>query len=220
MPIKLTTSEDGSNSLYSEKYGEHYHSVHGAIAESQHIFINKGLNTVKKDTISILELGFGSGLNALLSLKFALERPEITIHYTGIEKHPISSEIVEQLNYPEQIKTDPALFRQLHDAPDTIQTKIATNFFIRRLQQDISNMQLTGQYDLIYFDAFSPEKQADLWTSRIFSYIFQHCKPEARLLTYSAKGTVKQALRKAGFTVKRLPGPQGKRHILLAIREL
>jgi tRNA U34 5-methylaminomethyl-2-thiouridine-forming methyltransferase MnmC len=219
MPINITTSEDGSSSLYSDEYGEHYHSVHGALAESRHIFINAGLYCIEKNAISILELGFGSGLNALLSLEYAMPRPSLKINYTGIEKHPIGPEIIEQLNYAELLRMSPALFRKLHNSPNGAQTQISTNFFMRRLKQDIRSMQLNECYDLIYFDAFSPEKQADLWTESVFSKIYSFCNPKARLLTYSAKGTVKQALRKAGFQVKRLPGPQGKRHILLAIRE-
>lgn len=219
MPIIITTSEDGSSSLYSDEYGEHYHSVHGAVAESRHIFINEGLHKVKKPEISVLELGFGSGLNALLSLDFALKRPDITIHYTGIEKHPIDPAIIEQLNYPEILNIHRSFFQELHNAPNDTRTKISSNFFMRRLQQDIRDMQLDECYDLVYFDAFSPEKQADLWTEAVFSKIFEYCNSKARLLTYSAKGTVKQALRTAGFQVKRLPGPQGKRHILQAIKE-
>lgn len=214
--IQTVMSRDGSHSLFSAYYGEHYHSLEGAVTESQHIFINNGLLKSRKKEIAVLEMGFGTGLNAFLSLRESRLNPELKINYTGIEKHPLENTVTEQLNYPEITGLNKRLFTKMHKARINVHTKIIDNFFLTKIVGDIRELKLKPAFDLVFYDAFSPEKQAELWTDDIFIKIRNLLNPGALLLTYSSKGTVKQALRNTGFKVSRLPGPPGKRHILKA----
>lgn len=224
---QIILTEDGSVTLYVPRLNEHYHSIHGAIQESRHIFIRAGMEyfletypgriTAKK-TLHILEAGFGTGLNAYLTLLRASEL-QIPVCYHTIEKYPLSPEEIKALNYPEYLESEnKQLFRQLHQCLWECKQPLTPYFSIYKHQADFRNIELPQQFDLVYFDAFNPDVQPHLWTSEIFSDIYRILRPDSLLVTYCVKGIVKQALRTAGFTLKRLPGPPGKREMLRATK--
>ena len=216
---KNMITEDGSITLYNEQIGEYYHSTHGAIQESNHIFIKDGFYECKKDEIHILEMGFGTGLNAFLTLLEA-EKTNKKIYYHTVELYPISMEQAKGLNYAEILAPEKKdILLKLHEAKWGENSKICSNFEIVKIQSDFCALDLKDyKFDVVYYDAFSPEKQPELWSLEIFEKIFSHCNSGAILTTYCAKGYVRRNLQAAGFTVHRLPGPPGKREKLSAVR--
>jgi tRNA U34 5-methylaminomethyl-2-thiouridine-forming methyltransferase MnmC len=214
----MLLTEDGSTTLYNEIIGEHYHSTHGAIQESQFIFIKDGLNECKKDEIHILEMGFGTGLNAFLTMLEA-EKTGKKIHYHTVELYPISVEQAKTLNFAQILAPEKNEdFLKLHTSKWGEISKISTNFEMLKIQGDFNSLDFNElRFDVVYYDAFSPEKQPELWSLEIFEKIFSHCNKEAILTTYCAKGYVRRNLQAAGFTVHRLPGPPGKREKLSAV---
>lgn len=216
MSGKIILTEDGSHSLLQNELNETYHSIHGAIQESKHIFIDAGLKMCTKNPIHILEIGFGTGLNAFLT-QLETELSGKKVHYTAIELYPLSTASASLLNYPDLLapkKKD--VFYQLHTSPWQNHIQLTNLFELYKIKEDYSSMTLTGSFDLIYFDAFSPEKQPEMWTEERFRMIYHCCNPGAILTTYCAKGNVRRALQSAGFLVERIPGPPGKREILRA----
>lgn len=219
MPPEIILTEDGSHSLLQGELNETYHSVHGAIQESAHIFIEAGMKQCTKKQLQIFEVGFGTGLNAFLTL-LESESTKQKITYTDIELYPLSNESACLLNYPDLLSPDKKdVFYQLHTAPWYNHIQLSPHFELYKVQEDFSSMTLAGQYDLIYFDAFSPDKQPEMWTEDRFRMLYKHCSPGAILTTYCAKGIVRRALQSAGFSVERIPGPPGKREILRAWKE-
>lgn len=216
MKQEIVITKDGSNTLFVPELGEHYHSTYGAIQESRHIFINYGLRFIDKQKINILEIGFGTGLNALLTLieNYSLKKQ---ISYTAIEKYPLQKDIYSQLNYA-QILEQTELFNQLHNAKWEISTAINSDFTIAKLQKDIQQYSPKIKFDLIYFDAFAPDIQPELWTEEVFLKMYNALENNGVLVTYSAKGSVKRAMRAAGFNTEELPGPEGKRVVTRAIK--
>lgn len=215
---KLVVTSDGSHTIYIPELNEHYHSIHGAIQESGHIFINNGLKTITASPVSILEIGFGTGLNALLTL-LEIKGTDMIFNYTSIEKYPLPPSIIEKLNYAEIIGDDAVkLFNELHSSRWNEFVRITDNFSLRKVQGDLTDMVPDGSYNLIYFDAFGPDKQPEMWSKEIFSGISSITQPEGVLVTYSAKGEVKRNLRASGFEVKLLPGPPGKRQMIRAVK--
>lgn len=212
-------TEDGSITLYNEQIGEYYHSTHGAIQESNHIFIKDGFYECKKDEIHILEMGFGTGLNAFLTLLEA-EKTNKKIYYHTVEFYPITLEQATALNYAEILAPEKKdILLKLHEAKWGENSKICSNFEIVKICSDFCSLDLKDyMFDVVYYDAFSPEKQPELWSLDIFEKIFSHCNEGAILTTYCAKGYVRRNLQQAGFTVHRLPGPPGKREKLSAIK--
>lgn len=218
MNIEIKTTSDGSHTLYVPEIDESYHSTHGAIQESRHIFIEAGLKHCQKAEINVLEIGFGTGLNALLALEEA-GRSQKHIHYTTIEKYPIEYKTAVQLNYPEQLShVYRTFFNKIHSCQWNEIVQISTNFTLRKIETDFTDFEPDSFFDAIFFDAFSPEKQPEMWSQYQFEKIFRHCNQGAVLTTYCAKGNVRRALQNAGFTVERLPGPPGKREILRATK--
>ncbi|MGZ2371143.1 tRNA (5-methylaminomethyl-2-thiouridine)(34)-methyltransferase MnmD [Ancylomarina sp. YFZ004] len=214
--IKLT--EDGSHTIFIPELNEHYHSTHGAIQEAIHVYINAGLRFSDKSPIRILEIGFGTGLNTYLSLVEA-ESNKRSIVYHSLERYPIETEQLEVLNYPELIDFDkPELFKKLHEADWNKLCEISDYFSLEKINGDLKKIDFKDQYDLIYFDAFAPDIQPELWTETIFKKLYHCTNPNATLVTYCSKGIVKRALRTSGFEVKRLAGPPGKHHILRATK--
>lgn len=215
----MLLTEDGSTTLYNEIIGEHYHSTHGAIQESQHIFIKDGFYECKKDEIHILEMGFGTGLNAFLTMLEA-EKTGKKIHYYTVELYPISEKQAKTLNFAQILSPEKnEEFLKLHTSKWGEISKISTNFEMLKIQCDFNSLEFNElKFDVVYYDAFSPEKQPELWSLEIFEKIFSHCNSGAILTTYCAKGYVRRNLQAAGFTVHRLPGPPGKREKLSAIR--
>lgn len=211
--IELTA--DGSATLFLPGLNEHYHSVKGALAESLHVYIESALRRIKKPEISLLEVGFGTGLNTFLSCLEAARR-HITIHYTSLELFPLSCQEAEALHYPDSISPQhTALFRALHTARWDTPVKITPYFTLYKRQVDLTQCQFDRLYDVIYFDAFAPEKQPELWEEAIFRNLFEHTAAGGVLTTYCAKGEVRRRLQRTGFQVERLAGPPGgKREIL------
>ena len=213
--IKLEKTADGSYTLFVPEMDEHYHSVKGALTESEHIFINMGLKHTTIAEPHILEIGFGTGLNAFLTLLEA-ERNQRKIHYTTLEKYPLNAEVLQQLNYPEIIAPEAAeLYYKMHHVVWNVPVAITPYFTLQKIETDYTTFSFQQKYDIIYFDAFAPEKQPEMWSQQLFDNLYQTMNPGGILTTYCAKGVVRRMLQSAGFTVERLPGPPGgKREIL------
>lgn len=215
---ELITTEDGSHSLFVPHLEEHYHSTHGAIQESRHVYISAGFDACELQQINVLEIGFGTGLNAFLTLLKAESLNKI-VYYTSLELYPLNIDSVKQLNYAQQL-TDveqTPLFMALHSAPWDKAIEITPTFILHKIETDFSNpnnLDTDILFDVIYFDAFAPEKQPEMWSQPIFDKLFSLCNPNAIITTYCAKGVVRRMMQSAGFTVERLPGPPGKREIL------
>jgi len=210
----LIITEDGSHTLFVPAIDECYHSTHGAVQESKHIFIEAALKQCTKTEIRVLEIGFGTGLNAFLTMIEA-ERSDKKIHYTSLEKYPVEVGKALQLNYPEAF---PAVSREsfelLHTSVWGEEVQIGSNFWLTKTEADFTQFNFNEMFDVVYFDAFSPEKQPEMWSVELFEKIFIQCNPGAALTTYCAKGVVRRAMQSAGFQVERLPGPPGKRQML------
>lgn len=218
LQTQLILTEDGSHSLYVPHLEEHYHSTHGAIQESRHVYINAGFNACELQKINILEIGFGTGLNAFLT-QLEAEKTDKQIHYTSLELYPLNLESAKQLNYAQQLtnKEDVVDFLALHKAKWGKSVEITSMFTLHKIEIDFSNpdnLNTNSRFDVIYFDAFAPEKQPEMWTQQIFDKLFSFCNKNAIITTYCAKGVVRRMLQSSGFTVERLPGPPGKREIL------
>jgi len=221
MKRKIVLTADGSSSIFSEEVNQHYHSHFGALQESMHIFIEAGLCSATLSplqTISILEIGFGTGLNALLTY-FKSENICKTVYYETLELHPISQQEAEQLNYPAILPYLSAkeIFTRLHRAAWNTKEVVSEHFTLqKRLISATEANYAPDAFDLVYFDAFSPEAQPALWTKEVFEPIYNSMKKDAVLLTYCTKGSVKNTLKTLGFQIEKLPGPAGKREILRA----
>lgn len=214
-------TEDGSHTLFVPSLNEHYHSVNGAIQESAHVFINAGLKEIRKDEIRLLEIGFGTGLNALLSLQYAEAFPAKKIVYHAIERDPLSMEMTEKLNYGDKIGLmGKEWFRKIHSAEWERPVNITGHFTLLKTEADSNYCALPPGIDLIYFDAFAPDKQPEMWEPAIFEKLYKSASSEALIVTYCAKGEVRRRMQNAGFKMERLPGPPGKRHILRGKKEL
>ena len=222
MEIELIITDDGSHTLFVPELNESFHSTYGAINESLHVFINCGLNAIDKDItlVNILEVGFGTGLNAFLTC-IEVESQKKKVNYLGIEPFPLDKKIYSQLNYSQLIvnKHSESIFKKVHDVKWSVPNKITSNFTLLKSDKKLEDIELqTGKYDLVYFDAFAPDIQSELWTREIFNKIFSAMSIKGWLMTYSAKGSVKRALTDVGFKVENLTGPRGKREITRAIK--
>ncbi|MDA0194277.1 MAG: tRNA (5-methylaminomethyl-2-thiouridine)(34)-methyltransferase MnmD [Bacteroidetes bacterium] len=219
MDIALITTEDGSHSLRNIALNETYHSIHGAIQESQHVFIQAGLQYLLRKNpkdINILEIGFGTGLNALLT---TIYQKTVPIHYTAFEPYPIEASVYDRLNYPSELGANKKLFLALHEANWNNQIEINQGFALHKIHARYQETILPSlTFDLVYFDAFAPEKQPELWELPVLNKIYQAMKPDAVLVTYCAKGQFKRNLKSIGFNVESLPGPPGKFQMTRAIK--
>jgi len=215
----LQKTIDGSDTLYSMEMNESYHSLNGAVQESKHIFIEAGLHQIKKQDIRIFEVGFGTGLNAFLTWEDALKN-NLNIKYDAIELFPVSNTIIESLNYQmfvPELSSD--AFLELHKVPwDTEQMVELNCFYLNKIKGDFTAFNFTNKYDLVYFDAFSPDKQPQMWEENLFKKIFNTLNDNGIIVTYSAKGEIRRRLLRCGFKVERIPGPPGKREMLRAIK--
>lgn len=212
--VELKISDDGSHTLFVPELDEHYHSVNGAYNESMHVFIRPALEHCQKNTVSILEIGLGTGLNAFLTLK---NQGSKQVFYHGLEKYPIADELVEQLNFA-QNDEDEVLFKQMHALNWNSVQKLRSNFEILKDETDLTSIAFERNYDLVYFDAFAPEVQPEMWTEDVFRKIYDAMNTNGILTTYCAKGVVRRTMQQVGFTVERLEGPKGKREMLRAIK--
>jgi tRNA U34 5-methylaminomethyl-2-thiouridine-forming methyltransferase MnmC len=218
---EFLTTGDGSVTIHLPEWNEQYHSKHGAIAEAIHVFIKSGLHYFfsknPTDRISILEIGFGTGLNAFLTFLEA-DKNSWKVLYTGIEAYPVALNELKQLNYPEKLNMPEQHFFKLHETAWETPSVINSSFELIKRQQFFSEINDKDQYELIYFDAFGARVQPDLWTEDIFRIMYEALVPGGILVTYSAKGSVRRAMQSVGFTVNRLPGPPGKREMLRAVK--
>ena len=214
---EIIFTKDGSHSLLNTELNETYHSVHGALQESIHVFIKHGLDYFltqrPQETVSIFEVGFGTGLNALLTLQFSRERAQ-KISYTSIEAFPIHEEIWSKLNYADSLgMTDD--FQQLHNASWDQPSTITSNFEIEKIKGTLQQIELPkNTFDLIYFDAFAPNKQPEMWTLEILEKTIQSLRSPGVFVTYCAKGQLKRDLKSLGLEVETLPGPPGKKEMV------
>ncbi|MDD4847739.1 MAG: tRNA (5-methylaminomethyl-2-thiouridine)(34)-methyltransferase MnmD [Bacteroidales bacterium] len=221
MKRELMMTQDGSHTIFIPELNEHYHSTHGAIAEAQHVFIQAGCQYFvdKYHDINILEIGFGTGLNAVLT-EFFSQQHHFSIHYTAIEAFPLANEILQQLNYSQFDSIHHNVFDKIHQIAwnDEFQ-EISPNFWMQKQHIMLENYSpLSDYFDLIYFDAFAPDIQPILWEKSIFEKLFRCLKNGGILTTYSAKGEVRRNMQSVGFLVERLPGALGKREMLRAIK--
>ena len=209
--------------IHLPEWNEQYHSKHGAVQEARHVFLKMGLhhylNQYQKDKITILEIGFGTGLNAFLSLLEA-ENLQQKIDYTGVEAYPVASEEVSLLNYAHACgaKDQEATFKKLHDTAWEKKQPISEFFSLEKQQKKFSEIEDINQYDIIYFDAFGARVQPELWTEEIFNIMYRALNTNGVLVTYAAKGSVRRAMLANGFQVEKLPGPPGKREMLRAVK--
>lgn len=216
------TTADGSHTLFVPELNEHYHSTNGALQESLLVFIKNGLHFVPEclKEINLLEVGFGTGLNALLTVIEA-KKLRRKINYVAIEPEPVDSEIINHLNYASVIGGTEATgyYRKLNEAGWVYPSFLSDYFIISKIQAKLEDVTLSEkQFHLVYFDAFGPDVQPELWTENIFTQLYNCMKPDGILVTYSCKGNVKRALKSSGFRIEKLPGPVGKREVLRAIK--
>ncbi|GHA66234.1 tRNA (5-methylaminomethyl-2-thiouridine)(34)-methyltransferase MnmD [Pontibacter akesuensis] len=222
MHLEIRQTKDGSNTLYVPELNEHYHSVHGAMQESQHVFIKHGLEYMleQKKDLKILEVGFGTGLNAILTFP-AAQAKKAFIQYDSLEKFPLTTDVVQQLHY-EHIILNPELydnFLKLHAAPWNQPVDIIPYFTLQKIHETLEEfLPPLSYYDVVYFDAFAPEKQPELWADAMFEKLFKAIRPGGVLVTYCAKGSFKRSLKAAGFKVEALPGPPGKREMTRGVK--
>lgn len=219
---KIVKTDDGSHTIFSDQFGVHYHSTFGAIQESRHIFLEAGFKYLskKRKNVSILEVGFGTGLNALLTA-IESEKSNIIVDYIGIEAFPLDSDTINELNYHSLIDFSLAkdYFLRLHKVDEATSNLIHNNFKFQFIVNRLESVNLKpSSFDVVYFDAFDPEIQPELWTEQIFTKLFDVMNKGGVLVTYSCKGIVKRALKAAGFSIEKLPGPIGKREILRATK--
>lgn len=213
---EIVTSKDGSHTLFVPELNEHYHSVNGAVQESMHVFIQAGFNQLNQDSLNILEFGFGTGLNAFLTL---INRGEKSIYYHSMEKYPVNKEAVAKLNYNSLFDCKySAQFEVLHASVWDKEEVVDDRFLLYKQQCDFKTVKLDHKYHLIYFDAFAPEVQPKLWSKDIFQKAYDSLVNGGVLTTYCAKGVVRRTMQEVGFTVERLPGPPGKREMLRATK--
>ena len=219
--LKLKITGDGSSTIYNELLDEHYHSIHGAKQESFHVFIKNGLSyyiqsNPFKSKCSILELGFGTGLNCILSLLHNFSS-ELKIYYNTIEPNILDFNTIKKLNF-NLSKNDLIYFEKIHQLNWDMQDEVHRNFFLKKFNTDFKSFKTSDSYDIIYFDAFAPRKQPYLWNIEVFEKIYSLINKNGILVTYCAKGQVRRDLESVGFKIERLEGPPGKREMLRVIK--
>lgn len=214
---ELVKTADGSMTYYMPEINEYYHSHHGAVQEAKHVFLNAGLLQFKPEQdITLLEIGFGTGLNAWLT-SLEREKTDGKITYLGLEAFPLSENELQGLNYTDSESNPDAkeLFTAIHAAEWEIATVIRENFSLQKIKSTLDTLEFPERsVDLVYFDAFGPRVQPEMWTLDVFQKIARWMKPNGVFVTYCAKGQVKRDLRSAGFTVETLAGPPGKREMV------
>lgn len=223
MSIRVITTRDGSHSLFNEELKETYHSVHGAVQESKHVFIKSGLDYFIQQftpaSIQILEIGFGTGLNALLTLQQCFEKKH-TIHYSSIEAFPIEEALWQELNYAESAIAK-EWFEKIHRATWNVPVELSSYFNLKKIQNTIQQITLeSNKYDIVYFDAFAPNKQPEMWELPMLQKIYDAMSQQSIFVTYCAKGQLKRDLKSLGFQVESIQGPPGKREMIRAIKAI
>ena len=205
-----------------EEWREQYHSTHGAIQESRHVFIDSGfsylLPSIEEKPLRILEFGFGTGLNALLTC-LESNKFESPVHYTGIEAFPVSEDELKVLNYCDLLGTGHEIFKKLHEVSWEVDAEVNTNFTLKKIRTRFESFNSDCKFHIIYYDAFGARVQPELWTREFFEKIYSLLEKDGILVTYSSKGSVRRAMTEIGYEVERLQGPPGKRHMLRASKK-
>jgi tRNA U34 5-methylaminomethyl-2-thiouridine-forming methyltransferase MnmC len=224
MRKEIITSEDGSDTLSIPEMNETYHSIHGALTESRHVFIAMGIDKLPKSQkrINIFEVGFGTGLNAMTTLEWLQSNPEKKINYDSIEAYPVSIDIIEKLNYASlfDFSSSVDLYSKIHQANWDESLAVSDNFELLKVHEKLQNHSLSDNYyDCIYFDAFAPNKQEEMWDVKILEACYAALSTGGRFVTYCAKGQLKRDLKAIGFVVEMVAGPPGKREMTTAIKK-
>jgi tRNA U34 5-methylaminomethyl-2-thiouridine-forming methyltransferase MnmC len=220
MQHQIVHTADGSSTIFIPEMNEQYHSLNGALTESQYVYIEKGFSFQQKKKLTVFEVGFGTVLNFLLTAIEAKKQEKIT-HYISIEKYPINNETIGQLNYGQLISEEAEIiFDKIHACKWNEKTQITDYFSLTKIETDLitHTQKFAEKFDVVYFDAFGPDKQTEMWKPEIFSKIYDECLPGCVFVTYSAKGEVRRNLNQIGFTMERLPGPPGKKQMLRGIK--
>ncbi len=221
MKREIIITDDGSTTIRIPEWDENYHSTHGAIQEAKHVFIKNGLNLFQKqDSISILEIGFGTGLNAFITFLETLNKEKV--NYVGVEAYPISTEEIAQMNYVTELQATQyqAVFDKMHSCDWESQQNITDNFILTKRKQFFQDIDDKEQYDLIYFDAFGFPLQPELWSEAIFKKMYDALLPKGTLVTYACRSSIKNAMLSVGFSIEKLPGAPGKREMLRATKNI
>ncbi|MCB0409371.1 MAG: tRNA (5-methylaminomethyl-2-thiouridine)(34)-methyltransferase MnmD [Flavobacteriales bacterium] len=218
--LHIKNTSDGSHTLYVPELDETYHSIHGAVQEAKHVFINNGLEYFKGlKKFSVFEVGFGTGLNTILTKLYA-EKNQVEINYHTIESFPISLEIIEKLNYAQEINgIEKEDFLKIHEISWGENHQLSAYFKLTKVHDRIQGYETDRKFDVIFYDAFGPRAQKEMWEKSIFEKMFSLLNSDGILVTYCAKGQVKRNLKEVGFVVETLPGPPGKREMTRAIKE-
>jgi tRNA U34 5-methylaminomethyl-2-thiouridine-forming methyltransferase MnmC len=213
---EIIKTNDGSTTIHLSEWNESYHSKHGAIQEAYHVFIKNGFSLFEGKPISVLEIGFGTGLNCFITYIEASKRNQI-IDYVGVEAYPINSDEANKMNYADAIDVKESNFyKQLHESHWEQKNILAENFTLTKRQQFFQDIEDVSTFDLIYFDAFGFRVQPELWSDEIFTKMYHALKPKGILVTYACRTSIKHAMINAGFFVEKLPGAPGKREMLRA----
>ncbi|MEY2869352.1 MAG: hypothetical protein RIR01_1843 [Bacteroidota bacterium] len=216
---EIIKTKDGSTTIHLEEWNESYHSKHGAIQEAKHVFIKNGLSLFEGKTISVLEIGFGTGLNAFISF---LEAPALKqkIDYVGVEAYPVDTEEILSMNYVEELNAQNQLpvFKKMHESKWNEEVALSDDFLLTKRQQFFQDIDDVSRFDLIYFDAFGYRVQPELWSTEIFLKMYNALKSNGVLVTYAARGVVKRSMLEVGFRVEKLEGPPGKREMFRALK--
>lgn len=214
----MILTADGSNTIYNPSINDHYHSVNGAIQESVHIFIERGFSYSSCDNVKIFEVGFGTGLNAFLTV-IESNKGNRSVSYTSIEKFPLGNDVTSELNYHTFFgETEKEIWEKIHNCSWNQQVQITDKFILHKIMSDFTEFKLNDKYNLIYFDAFGPDKQPEMWSAECFGKIADATEKGGILVTYSAKGEVKRILKACGFEIELLAGPPGKRQMIRAVK--
>ena|ERR1700743_17924 len=219
--LEIVTTADGSNTIYNSEVGENYHSRHGALQESRHVFLNSGLKYFLVDKnlteVSVLEIGFGTGLNFLLSAEYCTTE-KINLNYTGIEAYPLNNELIIQTGYDQYISA-PVWDGFINQYTESLKNSVQINI---DCQLHIANCKLLDfdeaqQYDVIYFDAFASARQPEMWDEEAITHTIKFLKPGGVFVTYAITGNLKRMLKSLGLKIEKAPGAPGKREMLRAI---
>lgn len=218
MKREIIQTKDGSTSIHLPEWNESYHSTNGAIQEANHVFIKNGLSLFEGKPVSILEIGFGTGLNTLITYNESLKNNQ-HINYVGVEAYPVILEEALQMNYPSEINPDlNDIYKLLHTSDWDNEIKLDANFAFQKRKQFFEAIDDVEKFDLIYFDAFGFATQPELWSEAIFQSMYKALKPKGILVTYACRSIIKNNMINAGFSIEKLPGAPGKREMLRATK--
>ena len=221
MKREIITTLDGSTSIHLPDWNESYHSKHGAIQEAYHVFIKNGLSLFEEKSVSILEIGFGTGLNAFITFLEA-QKNNLQVHYTGVEGYPVSVDEAFKMNYVPELNAQKfeSIFQEMHSSNWNENIVLSEDFNFIKQNLFFQDIEYINEFDLIYFDAFGYRVQPELWSTQIFKKMYNSLKTSGILVTYAARGVVKRSMQEVGFTVKKMAGPPGKREMMVAFKNI